>query len=201
MIILRVLRALRGESLAWLRPAARPSALVLLVLLLLTGCGCVRYRALQADARAKLEERRTAAVLVTRLVEGDAFADPPAAVLPLAEHYRPGEGEWTVGRVEDAPEPLQAALRAARVALLERGYELARGEGPADFVVLVGVTHDRQGDLRRVAVDVGGLLDGRFQRALVSVDAVLDAGCERDVDGLVRDLLGVVPERVDPEAP
>ncbi|MCO5170471.1 MAG: hypothetical protein M9894_29395 [Planctomycetes bacterium] len=180
---------------------SRLRALALAPLLLLAGCGCVRYRALQVDTRARLEERRTATVLATRLVEGDAFADAPAAVLPLAEHYRPGEGEWTVGRVEDAPEPLQAALRAARVALLERGYELARGDAAPDLVVLVSVTHDRRGDLRRVAVDVGGALDDRFERALVSLDAVLDEGCEREVDDLVRALLGALPERADPEAP
>lgn len=183
----------------------RRAALLLVSCALLAGCSCARYRLLELDSRAKIEERRRFAVLATRLVEGDGFADPVAAGQRLAEHYRPqpGADPWPVHPIADAPPDLREALVVARAVLLEKGYEPARPDDVAapDLVVLVSVSRaERDGALRRVSVTLGGPLDDRFDRALASLDATLpdDGGCDVAVADVVRDLVGALPERAEP---
>lgn len=175
-------------------------ALLVSTILLLSGCSCVRYRVVDLDVRAKLDERRRFVVLATRLVEGDAFADLPAAALALEARYRPGaapgQAPWVVRPIEQAPEPLRACLRAAREELLESGYwaaTAAEGQDAPDLVVLVSLTTSAAGELTRAAVDVGGPIDDEFERVLVSIDATLDEGCDAVAEELVRELVGALP--------
>lgn len=195
------------------RPRAQRAAPLRLTLLpglclLLAGCSCVTYRVLELDSRAKVEERQRFAVLATRLVEGDGFAEPVAAGEALAEHYRPqaGAGPWSVRPLADAPPELHDALAAARAVLQEKGYApatAAEGAGAPDLVILVSVTRaGRDGALRRVSVDVGGPLDERFERSLASLDATLpeDGDCQATVVDLVRELVGALPEHAEPGA-
>lgn len=175
-------------------------ALVLSMITLLSGCSCVTYRVVDLDVRAKFEDRRRFIVLATRLAEGDAFSDLPAAALALEARYRqsalPGQAPWIVQRIADAPEPLRASLLAARDELLDAGYEAAttaEGPGAPDLVVLVSVTTSSAGELTRVAVDVGGPIDDEFERVLVSIDANLDEGCDAPADELVREMTGALP--------
>lgn len=188
--------------------ASRPRALraaplrsmLLVACALLAGCSCVRYRLLEADSRAKLEERQRFAVVATRLVEGDGFADPVAAGQALAEHYRPvrGDDPWPVRSIGDAPPDLRDALLAARAVLLEKGYAPAGPvDAEADLVVLVSLSRGDDGALQRVSVTVGGPLDDRFERSLASLDATLegDGECDATVVDLVTELVGALPER------
>lgn len=168
----------------------------LLLLALLAGCSGVEYRALEVDARAKLEGRRRFVVLATRLVENDAFSDAPDLVRPLAGDYAPvGSAAWPVAPLDAAPAPLEGMLGAARALLLEKGYAPATSTEPPDLVLLVGHCTLQDGALHRVSVDVGGPLDGRFRRDLVSLDAKVDPGADADPVELVRDLVGALPER------
>lgn len=194
-------------------------ALVVSLLALLSGCSCVSYRVIDVDARAKLEDRRRFVVLATTL-EGRAYTDLPAAVLPLEAHYRPGPrtpGEppwWVLPLEESAGTSVGPALRAAREELLALGYvpaTSADGPGAPDLVVLVSVTRvpttpatgpaltrsNVPGTvprmITRVAVEVGGPLDGEFERALVSIDATPDEGCEVLAEDLVREMVGALP--------
>jgi hypothetical protein len=185
------------------------------LLALLSGCSCVSYRVIDVDARAKLEDRRRFVVLATTL-EGRAYTDLPAAVLPLEAHYRPGprtpgEPPWWVLPLEEAVgTSVGPALRAAREELLALGYvpaTSADGPGAPDLVVLVSVTRvpatPATGPalipravpraITRVAIEVGGPLDGEFERALVSIDATPDEGCEVVAEELVREMVGALP--------
>jgi len=175
-------------------------ALLLSILLTLSGCSCWTYRVVDLDVRAKFDERRRFVVLATRLAEGDAFSDLPAAALALESRYRqralPGQAPWGVQRIADAPEPLRACLLAAREELLDAGYEAAtaaEGPGAPDLIVLVGLTTTTTGELTRVAVDVGGPVDDEFERVLVSIDAKIDEGCEVVAEDLVRKMVGALP--------
>lgn len=186
-------------------PSSAARGLALLVACAaLSGCSCARYRLLAADSRAKVEERQRFALLATRLEESDGFADPPSVGEVLAEHYRTRPDDaapWSVRRVEEAPAPLREALAAARAALLEKGYApatAARGAGAPDLVVLISLSQAAEGGpLQRVAVEIGGPIDDRFERALVSLDATLpeDGSCDATAAELVRELVGALPER------
>lgn len=173
----------------------------LALLALLAGCSCVEYRALDVDSRAKLEERERFVVLTTRLVEVDGFSDAPGIARAFAADYAPVvSAQWTLRPAEEAPEPLRGMVAAAHSALVEKGYvpaTAAEGPGAPDLVVVVSHCWLQSGALHRVSVAVGGLLDGKFRRDLVSLDAKLpeDGGCEADPVDLVRDLLGALPER------
>lgn len=184
------------------RPAA---ALPTLLTLLLAGC-CAgpSYSLLAWEDRLELQARERYAVVATVLDDEHhwAFGEPAAVISAHSADYRPpAPGGPAVGAPRDAPPRVARALQAAELALRARGYRPSGPEEPADFVVQVGVT-EVAGALQRVALHVGGTVDGAFAPRRTTLEARVpdDDPCEVEVEELVRTLLDALPERgADPK--
>lgn len=183
-----------ARTLPWLAAAA----------LLAVGCGGVRGQLLAHDPRGGLERRQRAALLATVLDDPVAWAygDPPAAAAALSTHYRSAAAIGSeVLPVERAPEPLRAALVAARAALGETGRVAPLGAADADLVLLLGVLTDERGRVARVTIHAGGPHEGRFERELTGLSAVVpeDEADDADAADLAARLVKGLP-RFDPDA-
>jgi len=167
-------------------------------------CAGPEYRLVAFDPRGGLEARDGYALLAPVVDDpgGWAYADAAPVASALAAHYRPppdlAPSPAAVAPIASATGPLGAALRAAEAAVVERGYRpVGAGEEPG-LVVSVAIRTREGAALDRVAVHVGGRLDGRFRRDLLALAAALPEGegaCPVDPAEVVTELLSVLPER------
>lgn len=175
---------------------------LLLLVLLATGCCELTWQGLASHPRAKLERRARFVVFATTQSDPDGWAwcDPPELVAPLTSEYRSVAAVGSeVLPTAKAPVVVAEALAAAREELSGLGYAPATAPGEADLVLLVTLTTHPDGSPARVAIHVGGPVDGAFRRDLLGLSAVLPRtdACPARTSDLVRDLVRGIPARED----
>jgi hypothetical protein len=187
----------------------KPLLTLLLTLWAAGCCGGPDYALLAYDARFELETRDGFAVIATVSSDSRAWAygAPAALLLPHSADYRPGSiadvdsESVTILEPTQAPPQIADALAALSQGALELGYSPARVAAGAEFVLSVAISWYDDGSVARVAVNVGGDLDGDFDPHVISIAATLPENdpCPSTTVELVQSLVSLLPPREDAE--